>query len=217
MALFATFAALKTAVSKYAIREGSSSFVAQLPTFAALAEDRMFLGANSPVATDPVRLPEMETAADLTVTAGTATLPSGYLSVQRIRWDGDPNAVPDYEAPSVFYANRYTDTSGHPVAFTVEGNSLHVSPMITGTLKLSYYARPTPLVLDADTNAVLTTYPTLYLRAMLVEAYAWLRDSEMLAQEMAAYRAAVDGIAKHARRQRMGAGRIAPRIPGARI
>lgn len=217
MALFDTFAALKTAVSKYALREGNASFVAQLPTFAALAEDRMFLGASEPVSTDPVRVSEMETAANLTVTAGSATLPSGYLSLKRISWDGDPKSVPDYEAPSVFYANRYTVTSGHPVAFTVEGNVLSVSPMITGTLKISYYARPTPLVLDADTNPVLTAYPTLYLRAMLIEAYSWLRDSDMLSQEVAAYRAAVDGIAKYARRQRMGANRMAPRIPGARV
>jgi hypothetical protein len=216
MPVFATFAELKAAVISYTVRT-DAAFAAQLPTFAALAEDRMFIGAEAPLPSDPVRLPAMETAADVDITDGTGALPSGYLSMRRIRWDGEPKTVPDYEAPSVFYANRYTATSGSPVSYTVEGGSIHVSPMITGTLKATYYARPAALAVDGDTNTVLTAHPTLYLRAMLIEAYAFTRDFEMQAQEFAAYKAAVDGIASHARRQRMGANRLAIRIPGARI
>lgn len=214
MALFSTLADLKDAVRDECERGGHARFDAALPRFVAGAEQRMWYGAEAPFPSEPVRLRAMEEEATITVTDGAGELPADYLSARRLIWTaGEPDTAPLYEAPDVFHTRRYALTTGHPVRYTIEGDSLLISPQITSEIKLLYYARPDALEDETDTNGVLTSHPMLYFHATLIEAYRWLRNAEKGQEAFGNYTSTVSGLLNSERRARQGGNQLAMRIP----
>ncbi len=74
---------LKTAIANWAERDDLTS---RIPEFIALAEDRIALD---------LRVRPMETSADITISAQTAALPTGFLGVRRLVLDDDASRL-DY-------------------------------------------------------------------------------------------------------------------------
>jgi hypothetical protein len=52
-------------------------------------------------------------------------------------------------------------------------------PAQDDTIDCWYYARPTPLTDDADTNVILTNHPTIYIEGTLFHLYKWTQDLEL--------------------------------------
>jgi len=214
MALFATLSDLKDAIRDECERRTHARFDSSLPRFIAGAEQRMWHGAWPPLASERLRLREMEAEAVIVVTDGEGQLPEDYLEGRRLIWTaGDPKTAPTYEAPDVFYEHRYALTTGYPVRYTIEGGKILFSPQITGELKLLYYAEPAPLVEETDTNAVLAKHPMLYFHAALIEAYRWLRNNDKMQEHFGNYTALASGLLHSDRRARQGANQLAMRIP----
>lgn len=217
MALFNTRIDLEAAIKDETAKHLNPRFEAALPRFVAGAEQRMFFGAADPLPSEPLRLRSMEKAGSLAITDGAGVLPDDYLAGRRIRYDGSPRSTPIYEAPDLFWANRYHLPTGSPVRYTIEGNKLHTSPQITGSLPFLYYAKPDFLVDANDSNAVLTEYPMLYLHASLIEAYRYLRNAEKVQESFANYASAASGLLSTERKARQGANALAMRIPNTRV
>lgn len=217
MALYSTLNDLKTDIRRETERKNNAKFDEALPRMIASAEHRMYLGADEPIRSDPLRLRIMEETTTLTLASGAVALPTGYLATLRLSWDGSPQSYPDYESPQSFFENRYTNTSGSPVKYTIEGSTLYVSPLISGSLGFAYYKQPTALVDDTDTNTVLTTYPMLYFHAVLIEAYSYLRNPTEMQKQFGAYVSLAGGLSKTEARARRGSSPMAPRISGWRI
>jgi hypothetical protein len=217
MALFATRIKLEDAIKDETAKLLNPKFEAALPRFIAGAEQRMFYGSGAPLPSEPLRLRSMEATADLEIDAGEGELPADYLAGRRMRFDGSPKSVPLYEAPDVFWSNRYQTTTGSPVRYTIEGSVIYTSPEITGDMPFLYYAKPDFLVDPDDTNAVLTEYPMLYLHASLIEAYRYLRNAEKTQEAFANYTSASSGLLSTERKARQGANALAMRIPNTRV
>lgn len=181
---------LRSAVQGWAARS-DAGFVAQIPDFILLAEQRIAFGSEVPVKTAPIRVRAQETSADLTFTDGEASIPADLVEPRRLYWEGNVNAPINYLAPREFHTSpwlqvQYQDPV-YPINFTVEGQKVLVGPARAGTGKLLYFARLPALVGDTDTNWVLTNAPGVYLQATLAEAYGYMRNAEAQASALQAY------------------------------
>lgn len=147
-----------------------------------LAEQRIFYG-DGPLA--PLRVLPMEVSDDLVFTDGAATLPADFLDKRALYWTGTGGQTVSlsYEPPSVFYPQAYCRQGGtFPVAYTLEGNTVKVSPGLTGEATLLYYARPPAMVGDGDSNAILANWPGVYLFSCQMDLYRLLRNDGELAK-----------------------------------
>jgi len=167
MAVISTYATLQTALANWSER---SDLTALLPDFVNYAHQEIgrTLRAN-------VNL----LAADVTVSGEFVTVPTGFRAMKRAYYDTTPrrtlimcSAEMRADIVSEFASGTY---ASH---VSVEGSSLAFGPVPTGggTVKTLYYATPTALVDDADTNAVLTLYPFMYLYGALAELFRYIED-----------------------------------------
>lgn len=211
---FSTFAELKTEIKNEVLRANSSAFTTALPAIVMLAETRIFYGADTPYKSTPVRVKQMQTRTDLTITNGEASIPADYLESVVLRWSGQPVTTPTYEPPATFHKARYAERSGSPVRYTVEAGKFLFSPTIaSGTINLLYYAKPAALVADNDSNSVLTAYPAIYFNACLFEAYRHIRNTEKMTETFATYRSLLGGIQETDNKADTAGTLLHPRVP----
>jgi hypothetical protein len=164
--------------------------VGRFGDFLALAEQRMYYGSDGVA---PLRVLPMETTVDLTFTDGVATLPSDYLDRRAVYWEGAYTVSLSYEPPSVFYPmSRAREGGSYPSAYTVEGNTIKISPELTGTAKMLYFARAAALSSDPATNVILAKWPGVYLFGCQIELYRVLRDDAEMVKAMRMYADAVN-------------------------
>lgn len=208
---------LVTEVQVYCARS-DSVFRQRIPTFIALAEDRIYNGVGDnrdPMYSPAVRVKEMSQVATIPVVASVGQIPDRSLGLRRLSRASDTVGL-DYLAPDAF-AQRYSyPDAGQPRWYTIEGEDIRVAPAgWDGDLSVLYYARPTAITSSTPTNAVLTTYPNLYLTAALFEAFSFLKDGESAQGWLGRYRAAASGVNRSATGVRHGGGSLKsqPRVP----
>lgn len=181
--------------------------------FLQLAEQRIYLGGlpdeRGDMLAQPVRIREMETTADVTITGGTGPLPAGYLDKRLAYWVGAQTVDLGYEPPEVFWPSSPVRAGMPlPVAYTIEGSSIRVSPAVSGTLKLLHYARAAPLADSGDTNVILSAHPDIYFHGCQIELYRSIRNDGRRLQSERDYIAAVTAANRHAVTSRMGGGAL---------
>lgn len=161
----------------------------------ALAEQRMYYGGDG---VSPLRIRAMEATADLEFTSGMASLPATFLDKRAIIWPGMQAVSVSYEPPGTFYANEASRTGGsYPEAYTIEGDTIKVSPAVTGTAKLLHYAKADALALDNDTNVILQAFPGVYLYGCQVELSRMTRDATQEQLSLKRYADAVHAANTH--------------------
>jgi hypothetical protein len=158
-----TYATLKTDIAAWMHR---SDLTAVIPSFVAMAETEIFK-----VSRPALRVREMETEADLTVTGLVATIPSDYLEAKYIKQDNAGQRTLFYRPPEDW-------TQDHSGYFTVVGDEIRLPTGFTADLKIVYYAKPAALSADGDTNSVLEAYYPAYLSAALKFAHIYAKDME---------------------------------------
>ncbi len=73
-----------------------------------------------------------------------------------------------------------TSQTGFPVVYSIIGNQIEVGPItLPSEFTLWYWRTFPPLLLPADTNILLTTYPYIWLYAMMVEGAVYVQDDTM--------------------------------------
>ena len=167
-----TYATLRTAVRQWLKREATADISdSQINEFIEMAEDRI---ARS------VRIREMETTADLSLTADTQTvaLPTRFLATRRIYLDGSPTIPLTFLPPPAFFAKFLSSDTAQPKAFTYEADNIVFGPTpdTTYTGKHLYYEKLTPFSADGDSNSLLTNHRGIYLYATLLEAVVYMDD-----------------------------------------
>lgn len=173
-----TYSELKTAVADWLKR---SDLATVIPDFITLAEVDML---------HRLRLVEFETTGTVTMTAGTGTLPTGFLNLRSVAMDGDPQLR--YLTPSRFDEYVNDNTSGDGVYYTITGSSIKTAPPTTGTLDIVYAAKFTALSDSSPTNSVLTNFPNAYLFGTLAQADIYIRKDP--STNMAKYNEAIQRI-----------------------
>lgn len=149
-----TYTELKAAVADLANR---TDLTTQIVDAIALAEAEMQADC---------KLLEFETVATVTITSGTGALPTGYVGMRSVYWDGDPDRPIDYITPDRYDAMRASD-SGDGYYYTITGSSIKTTPMGSGSIVCTYSARFTALSGSVASNAILTNFPNAYLYGAL--------------------------------------------------
>lgn len=149
-----TYTGLKAAVADLANR---TDLTTQIVDCIALAEAEMQADC---------KLLEFETTATVTITAGIGALPTGYVAMRSVYWDGDPDRPISYVTPDVYDALRAND-SGDGYYYTITGSSIKTTPMGAGSIVCTYSARFTALSGSVASNAILTNFPNAYLYGAL--------------------------------------------------
>lgn len=164
---FSSYSDLQTSIATWLARDDLTSYI---PDFI-----RLFEAA----ACRRLRVRPTETSATLTPSSGSASLPSDFLGVRRLTWNGSEARELEYVHPSYLQA-AYPDTeSGDPTVYTIEGSSILIRPVSSTTLTLFYRAR-TGAVADG-LQWLFNNHPDAYLSGSLCEAYLFDKDEERAA------------------------------------
>lgn len=159
-----TYAELQTAVGSWLARDNLTAII---PDLIMIGEKWLFRKA---------RTRDMETALSVTISGGTATVPTDFLAIKHARIDGSPSK-PLRVRPATWIMERYPTRSsdGKPGFIAADGSTFIFGPFPDSgyTVLGIYYARPA--VIATSANAVFTANPDLYLFAALAEAYPYLK------------------------------------------
>jgi hypothetical protein len=161
-----TYTELQTALTNWLGRSDLSDRYAE---FIANAEARL---------NRALRVRDMETSSSLSLSSGSASLPSNYLEWLSARWVGDREQDLLYVEPdSEAWRFRYRP-NGDPTMFTILAGSLHTRPSGGSDNVTLYYYRSIPDLATNSTNWLLTKAPDLYLNASLLEACVFVLDDD---------------------------------------
>lgn len=166
----ANYSDLASNVATWIARSDLTSYI---PDFVALFEAEFNQDPDS-------RYRQMETTTTLTPSSGVASLPSDFLEVRQVKWNGDPARDLEYVTPSYMTAAWSESPTDNPQVYTIYGSSLKVMPLSDTTLTLDYWQK-LPGLQANTTNWLMTAYPNLYLAGTLVEAYAFIQEPEKAA------------------------------------
>jgi hypothetical protein len=166
-----TYTELKAAVADLIVR---TDLTTQIVDFITLAESAL---------QTKCKLLEAETTATVTITSGSGTLPTGYVSMRSVYWDSTPDRELRYVTPEVYDYLRAND-SGDGYYYTITGSTIKTTPMGSGSVVMTYVARFTALSGGNATNAILTSFPDAYLYGTAMHAYIFL-DDDAKAQKFA--------------------------------
>lgn len=189
-----TYGTLKTAVADYLARSDLTSYI---PDFIELARARIHHGSDHPqFPSEPLRIRLMETAADITISAQTAALPSGFLGAKRFYLNSTPISNLNQVSPTQLYVDFPSGTPGRPLEYTIEGGNFVFGPAPdqTYTGKLLYHQEYAAFSDDADTNTLLTASPGVYLYGALVEALPFVQEDARMPMWFAMFSAAIGGL-----------------------
>jgi hypothetical protein len=177
-----TNAELIAAVASWDHRTGNAAYEALIPDFIALCEADLQARC---------KLLEFETSSTVTITAGVGTLPTGFVAMRSVYWDGDPDRPLSYLTPEQFDALRGSD-SGDGHYYTISGSTIRTTPMGAGSVVTTHSARLTALA--SGVNAILTNFPDAYLYGSLYQAALWRVDDPAGQKWLALFNKAVDRI-----------------------
>jgi hypothetical protein len=127
-----------------------------------------------------LRVRQMETSTSLTPASGEASLPSDFLAVRSLTWEGSTTAQLEYVHPDWLRAKYPSAEDGTPAVFTIEGSTLSIRPTSTTSLTLRYWQKIPALEDqgDAGTNWLLTAHPDVYLAGCLYRAQKFLQNAQ---------------------------------------
>ncbi len=204
------YSTLKKDIKLWTARN-DTDFVAALPEFIHMTEQRIAYGSAAPLQSDPVRVRDMQKTVQITVTNGIGPLPDDYLEQQSMTWDSDFSKKVHYRPIEEF--NTLIGNGDVPTVFTIDDNQIRLLPLATGKADFVYYAKYANLENDNDTNWLLINAPSIYLKGSLIEAYGFTRNQLAQASALADYVSAANGLSMQTRKALQPA-RLSPTIPG---
>jgi len=199
---------LKAAIQVWVARS-DSTFGNQVETLIGFHEQRMYNGSGEgptdPLFCDPLRVPEIETTATVTIASGVGTVPTDAVAIRTITRDSDLVGL-EYMTPRQWALRDSENSGGDPGYYTAEAGQLKITPSYDGDITVAYYKKFTAISVDNQSNAVLTAYPLVYLTGCLFEAFSFLQEPDLALGHFARYRSMVAGINQGANAVRYGGG-----------
>lgn len=156
------------------------------------------------------RTRDMETALNVTMSNGVATVPSDYVGLKHARIDGTPSR-PLKLKPTKYIIENYPQRSadGKPSFIGIDGSSFIFGPFPDSnyTVLGIYYATPTSIATSA--NAVFLDNPDLYLYAAICEMEPYLKNDKRVPLWMAKREQLLDDVNEEAESDQHGDGDLA--------
>ena len=188
---------LKAEIAEYLAR---SDLTGSIPTFVTLCEARINYGSGEPgdaLHTPPLRIRQMQQVDEsLTLSAGTAALPTGFLEMRSAYIDQPTDTQLDYIPEDQLRRKYDSSASGVPRLYSIEGTNLLVwpAPDDTYTAKITYWKAFDAFSSDSDTNWLLTNAPGVYLYGALIESAPYLNDPKRLQEWFSLFKGAIGGL-----------------------
>lgn len=183
---FTNYTAFVSVIENYLARTDLS---AQIPDFINLAQQRM---------TRQLRTRPMLNVATTTPAAGDSTvqLPSDFLEMRELHFQGNPPVTLQYQSPDKFFRNMVSEQSGLPLYYTILADEIQFAPVPNGTdvLQMLYYSKPTFISPTTSTNLYLENYYDALLYATLAEAEPYLMNDGRVQTWAAMYERAISDI-----------------------
>ena len=175
---------LVSTVESYLAR---SDLTAVIPTFVMLAQQRM---------SRDLRTREMLKISTTTATDSTVELPTDFLEMRELHFQGNPPITLEYESPDKFFRDLLTTTSGLPYYYTIIGYEFQFAPAPDSSkvLQLLYYAEPEFISSTVASNLYLANYPDALLYATLAEAEPYLMNDARIQVWASMYDRAIQNI-----------------------
>lgn len=175
---------LVSTVESYLAR---SDLTAVIPTFVMLAQQRM---------SRDLRTREMLKISTTTATDSTVELPTDFLEMRELHFQGNPPITLEYESPDKFFRDMLTTTSGLPYYYTIIGYEFQFAPAPDSSkvLQMLYYAEPTFISSTVASNLYLANYPDALLYATLAEAEPYLMNDARIQVWATMYDRAIENI-----------------------
>lgn len=129
----------------------------------------------------------MQTTATLTVTDGKAPLPSDFLRMKSVRV-ADAGSILILQQRTLQQNGRVIQnaggSTGTPGGYAIYGGVMEITPSPADTTEVDiiYTQRLAKFTNPTDTDAILTTYPNIYIYAAMVEAGPFIVDDKMAAR-----------------------------------
>lgn len=178
------YASLKAAVASFL---NKTNLTEQIPDFIAIAEAQMRRSITS--------IGQIDTWSDVEVDGDGYVLPCGFEGVASVSYAGV--ALP------FLSADRPAETcAGTPRSYTIDGDTLRVSP--TGTVTIRIKGGFCPLSTTVPVNWILRDHPDAYLYGALMQAAPYLRDDDRVGVWGSLFTSAIDGINKREVRRQTG-------------
>ena len=176
MATNMTYDDLESSIKSYTEQSANSTFVGEIPNFINLAENRVALDLKQQgfqavvTGTLPLNCVLPKPAFWRETISFNYTDASGVVTQILMR---------NYEYLRNFWPNAATqDLPRYYADYNFENFFLAPTPNSGFTFELVYYARLTPLSSANQSNWMTVNIPQTLLFACLIEAYAWLKNSE---------------------------------------
>ena len=209
-----TYGEIKTAVADWLERTDLTTVIAA--DFFPIAQSKMYYGDKGYgglADVDPLRIRAMVSSGALTPSStGAVTITSGVASgwLEFIELTPSTNYAQSMNYMDPWSFRKKTDALSSTVApqfiYTIEGGTLYVAPLNTGTINAVWYQKFTALSGASDTDWIITNAPQVYLFGCLAEAAAYLQD-ERLAQFRAQFAGAIKGLNMNDQAQRASGSR----------
>ena len=178
---------LRQTLADYAHRDDLTD---QIKRAVNLAETRIY---------SDVKAPENEYWKSVTLTESPFALPYEWISPREVTVGGvNGKRYPlQYLPPEQFY--RYTGQAvSTPTVYTINQRAMSIlrAPTVESPVdaQLAYWGRLNPLTNDSDTNAMLESYPGLFIYAGMLEIAPFTLDAESLMAWREMYTAEVTRI-----------------------
>lgn len=199
---------LKTAI---ATRLSRSDLTSEIDDYITLARAKMLLGdyANNIPA---VRVDDMLETETVTLSGGSydlSGLANDYLQRHSLYLDDADETTLNFMPAPRFNRLGSKTQAGTPNFYTVVGKTLKVAPYSSADMVFTYYASPTAMSADGDTDAILTKAPHAYLYGALVEAYAKIRQFQNASLYGGQFRSAVISLNEDSDNEEFGGDALA--------
>lgn len=167
-----TYSGLKAAIASYLARTDLTN---EIPVFIQLAENRLRRDLR-------IRPMLKVSTTDTVAEDATVQIPSDFLQMRDLHINNNPITVLQYESPSNFYRNSFSQIGGLPRQYTLLSDEFQLAPIPDSIMELQmlYYAAPTYLSDTNTTNVFLQSCPDLLLYASLGEAEPYIMNDPRL-------------------------------------
>lgn len=186
-----SYSQLQTLVPQYAERT-DATFAAQVPTFIALAENR--------IATEVKQQGFQAVVSGTLPTTSTMAKPSYWRETISFNFTSAAGARAQLLLRPVEYVRNYwpNESLQDTPRFYADYNATHFllgpTPSSALNFELVYYARLQPLGASSDTNWLTTNMPQALLAAIMVEACRYIKNAARQASWEDMYQGAVGGL-----------------------
>lgn len=173
-----------------------------------------------------LRTVDQETVAALTCNTRFTSLPSDFLQMRLVEFEGDTLQDVSYATPEYLTMLRARYRSGDPVAYSIRGTTIElvpspgaddpavdgfgtdVSPFEAGEVALiaTYYAKVPALSDTQTTNWLLTSHPNMYLYEALRQLSIYIKDDAGMQRYALLLQGYYDAMRKQDNRKRWGSG-----------